>query len=550
MRRRTFLASGFAAVAAPSLMACSTSDPTEPPGSGASTTGSAATTGSGTGPGGFAARAARYLSVAAQHEPASDASRARVWRATAQAVLGQTPELSVADLETITERFARFEDTTDFDMVALINLWYRSDFGAMVPEETAAHLRRLILEFKYWYTEPQPEGITDERWYWSENHQILFHVIEYLAGQAFPDETFTNDGRSGSDHMDHARPLIERWVEQRTRWGFSEWYSAVYYQEDLEAAITLAEFSDDEDLATLGAIAACMLPFAVWTVRNRIGTGSWAGDRPGSRTDLAGAISSFVATLRDWVAPESITAIVVVAVIVVTAVVLLADTTPGASVRNTSTPQLNTVVPWVAFIAAYVGFQLVAQLTTSLDGLGTRLLAPVWPALVVTGALVAEHLAERGRAARLAGWLIVAWLALIATSTAAELRTWSRDGRAYAQPRWRSSQLLRQVELLPPDALLVSDQPGAIVVFTDRRSAIEPPVSSPFGTTVPGPANRDRFVRSIACAPAGAYLVWFDDAPRELFTPEQIGRLVTTTEVASTSDGAIWRLDAPAQQTC
>ena len=263
MRRRTFLASGFAAVAAPSLMACSTSDPTEPPRSGASTTGSAATTGSGTGPGGFAARAARYLSVAAQHEPASDASRARVWRAAAQASLGQQPELSVADLETITERFARFEDTTDFDMVALINLWYRSDFGAMVPEETAAHLRRLILEFKYWYAEPQPEGITDERWYWSENHQILFHVIEYLAGQAFPDETFTNDGRSGSDHMDHARPLIERWVEQRTRWGFSEWYSAVYYQEDLEAAITLAEFSDDEDLATLGAIAADLVLYDI-----------------------------------------------------------------------------------------------------------------------------------------------------------------------------------------------------------------------------------------------------------------------------------------------
>lgn len=303
-------------------------------------------------------------------------------------------------------------------------------------------------------------------------------------------------------------------------------------------------------LLTLGAITACMLPLALWTVGNRVGTGSWAGDRPGSRTDLAGAVSSLVATLHDWVAPESITAIVVVAAAVVTAVVLLADTTPGESVRDTFAPQLDAVVPWVAFIAAYVGFQLVAQLTTSLDGLGTRLLAPVWPALVVTGALVAEHIADRGRAARLAGWLIVAWLALIATSTAAELRTWSQDGRAYAQPRWRTSQLLRQVELLPPDVLLVSDQPGAIVVFTDRRSAIEPPVSSPFGTTVPGPANRDRFVRSIACAPAGAYLVWFDDAPRELFTPEQIGRLVTTTEVAATSDGTIWRLDAPAHQTC
>ena len=117
-------------------------------------------------------------------------------------------------------------------------------------------MKGLILAFKYWYDEPQPAGIVDERWYWSENHQILFHTIEYLAGQAFPDETFTNDGTTGRDHMAHAQPLIERWVEQRARYGFSEWYSNVYYQEDLEATVALAEFSDDEALATRGAIAS------------------------------------------------------------------------------------------------------------------------------------------------------------------------------------------------------------------------------------------------------------------------------------------------------
>ena len=149
-------------------------------------------------------------------------------------------------------------------------------------------------------------------------------------------------------------------------------------------------------LLTLGAITACMLPLALWTVGNRVGTGSWAGDRPGSRTDLAGAISSFVATLRDWVAPESITAIVVVAVIVVTAVVLLADTTPGRPSQHVHL-QLNTVVPWVVLMP-YVGFQLVASSPPARRP-GARLLAPVWPALVVTGRWCG-HLARTGGSPR------------------------------------------------------------------------------------------------------------------------------------------------------
>ncbi len=208
---------------------------------------------------GFADRSDDYLAVAAKVELGDDASRDKVWRAVAR--LAAVPEtttvdLAPAELATIDERFATFTDTTDFDMIALLNLWYRADRGERLSPETREHMKGLILAFKYWYDEPQPAGIVDERWYWSENHQILFHTIEYLAGQAFPDETFTNDGMTGRDHMAHAQPLIEKWVEQRARYGFSEWYSNVYYQEDLEATVALAEFSDDEALATRGAIAS------------------------------------------------------------------------------------------------------------------------------------------------------------------------------------------------------------------------------------------------------------------------------------------------------
>ena len=209
---------------------------------------------------GFRSRAASYLRGAAVTEVAPSASRDAVWRAVARLAADPTGDeavdLTVAELDVITERFATFTDTTDFDMIALVNLWYRSDDGRRLAADTRDHVRNLMLSFKYWYDEPQPAGIVDERWYWSENHQILFHTIEYLAGQAFPDETFTNDGTTGADHMAHARPLIERWVDHRARFGFSEWYSNVYYQEDLEATVALAEFAADDDVATLGAIAS------------------------------------------------------------------------------------------------------------------------------------------------------------------------------------------------------------------------------------------------------------------------------------------------------
>lgn len=208
---------------------------------------------------GFSARAIAYLERAADSDTAPDASRDKVWRAVARLALdpdGDEPtELTVDDLARIADRFATFQDTTDFDMIALLNLWYRADGGRRLAPDTRDHIRRLILDFKYWYTDPQPEGIVDERWYWSENHQILFHTIELLAGQAFPDETFSIAGITGAEHVERATPLIERWVEHRARFGFAEWYSHVYYQEDLEATVALAEFADDPDVRTLGAIA-------------------------------------------------------------------------------------------------------------------------------------------------------------------------------------------------------------------------------------------------------------------------------------------------------
>jgi hypothetical protein len=150
------------------------------------------------------------------------------------------------------DKLKAFKDTGDFDINRFLFLLarYRDD---ITPELRAA-LEERVLAFKYWWTEPTPDGVIDSQYYWTENHTIIFLANEYIAGQLYPDRTFTNSGMSGRDHMAHAEPLIRQWIEWRARFGFSEWLSDVYVMEDVKGLLLLAEHAEDAELARLAAM--------------------------------------------------------------------------------------------------------------------------------------------------------------------------------------------------------------------------------------------------------------------------------------------------------
>lgn len=159
----------------------------------------------------------------------------------------------------IFEEIDTWVDTTDFDVLYLLNLWY--GYRDQLPADTVAAMEERFLAFEYWYTEPTPDDVVDNKYYWSENHRLIFHTDELLAGQAFPDETFTNDGRTGAEHRDEAAGRILEWLDERVRFGFSEWHSDVYYQEDLNALLTLVEWAEDDEIARRSAMVLDLLLF-------------------------------------------------------------------------------------------------------------------------------------------------------------------------------------------------------------------------------------------------------------------------------------------------
>lgn len=148
---------------------------------------------------------------------------------------------------------ATLEDTSDFRAMYLVNLLlgYRDHPGLGAAQ--VAQIENALFAYKYWWDEPTPAGIIDDNYYWSENHQLIFHAIEFLMGQEYPTQVFSNDGKTGAEHAAHARPLILDWLEHRMRFGFAEWHSDVYYQKDIEPLITLVEWAEDAEIRTKAA---------------------------------------------------------------------------------------------------------------------------------------------------------------------------------------------------------------------------------------------------------------------------------------------------------
>lgn len=169
--------------------------------------------------------------------------------------------ITMADFANSFSRFDNYVDTSDFDLTYLMNLWY--GYRDLLPADVRAATEAHFKSFKYWFTDSQPTGVIDQRYYWSENHRLLYHADEYLAGQAFPNDVFSSDGHTGAWHRTRAAGFIDEWLTEKARFGFTEWHSDVYYQKTLDALITLVEWANDPTLSRRASMILDLLLFDI-----------------------------------------------------------------------------------------------------------------------------------------------------------------------------------------------------------------------------------------------------------------------------------------------
>ncbi len=135
-------------------------------------------------------------------------------------------------------------DCADFYAIGLLSLLYRyGDHPALKSPDRDA-IEAAFKGFKFWLDEP---GL-DAMCYFTENHQVLFQVVGYLAGQRWPTWVFTNSGYTGHEQMERQRPRIEAWILRRLKGSFSEWDSNAYLALDAYAMLALIEYANSPRL--------------------------------------------------------------------------------------------------------------------------------------------------------------------------------------------------------------------------------------------------------------------------------------------------------------
>jgi hypothetical protein len=218
------------------------------------------------------ARRAAYLQAAAAGTGSLAGQGEGSYTQVARLATGIGP-LSRPVLEHMMDRMDARVDTADFDAAALLRIVWGYGTSPLLPTDLRQRADRTLLGFKWWVDEPG----TDAMVYWSENHQILFASSEYLAGHFYPNDVFSNSGLTGVQHAAKARARIIRWLDARMRWGFSEWHSPVYYEEDFAPLFNLVDFAPEAEIRDRAAQAIDLLIFDLARLTHRGSFGVTAG---------------------------------------------------------------------------------------------------------------------------------------------------------------------------------------------------------------------------------------------------------------------------------
>lgn len=198
----------------------------------------------------------------------------------ARHVRGGAAPVRTQDLEEALDRILSRGDCADFEVLGLLLLLNRTGPDAWTPDARKA-LRGALTGMKYWIDQP---GL-DAMCYFTENHQMVWHTGQRLAGLTFADAVFTNDGRTGAQHAAEGGARAQAWMRRKLDGGFSEFDSNAYLAIDALALVCLVELDEDPDVA---ATAEALLDKTLLTLASN----SWRG----AHTSAHGR--TYVPTLR------------------------------------------------------------------------------------------------------------------------------------------------------------------------------------------------------------------------------------------------------------
>ncbi len=169
--------------------------------------------------------------------------REQIWAEVAKYALGFYQEINEKTVIDTCKYIMERRDCSEFLLQAIIRLMYWEQKSPNLKPDIRDFMKKTILGFRYWVDE-SGEALMHMG---SENHRLLLHSAEFLAGQLFPNEEFTNSQQRGLFHVLKGRMYLIEWLQQRGKFGFDEWNSNCYYAVNTAPLSNLYDFTPEED---------------------------------------------------------------------------------------------------------------------------------------------------------------------------------------------------------------------------------------------------------------------------------------------------------------
>ncbi len=300
-----------------------------------------------------------------------------------------------------------------------------------------------------------------------------------------------------------------------------------------------------------------LLPVGLWVASRSTPPFQW------SRFGLADTFSFLASTFARWlfddlVAPEAGMALA--------AFVLLLAAIPGCrglygwAMRRDGGAVPTTASFALAAASAYaLGLCLWASLQ-AFDRIGDRLLAPIYPLLIVGGTAAFRRvwdgrrvskapIRERqtgtvgwGRAGRLFGAAMLLWLAVPAAGVWDIVMQSRSLGFGYAAVTWRRSELAAFLRGWNADGVLLSNHPAAAYWLTGRNYRWSPRLGFHNAASDLVPADLEALIQDLGRG-VRIYLVWFDQPiPDRLMSLDQLAERLELEPIAVFADGKVMRI--------
>ncbi|MFZ6030978.1 MAG: hypothetical protein ACOYYS_24995 [Chloroflexota bacterium] len=205
--------------------------------------------------GSFHERLAEALKDATKHE-------ALLYAQIARMALAQWEKVDAQVVLAAAARVARRETGCLADLLGLLLVLYRYTGDAAFPKALKQPLEACVRAFDY------AAPLT------GDGDQILALAGELLAGQRFPETSFTASGQAGAWHKARAEDALQSWMLQRGKTGFAAWDSQGEFERIVAALAQLATLTENEALRDLAAV---LLDKVFFTMAVNSFKGAYAG---------------------------------------------------------------------------------------------------------------------------------------------------------------------------------------------------------------------------------------------------------------------------------